>query len=285
MKRALLAAAAAALLATLGRADPLSSTTKDPVPAKVGPKWKGYALLSLEYVAGPIVASQFWWKHALSRNPLKNVFEQEPYLEDKMWHLWNGENLTDFHYSVLKRYFGRDDPWRAMGMTMLTLTAVELLDASDAKARWGFSVRDQAANICGIGLWYLKHRWPGLVPVDVRVGVRRWDRLWVFANQSWRYPKNFNQPLALTEPHLDKYSVMKAEIIARPRGWWYLGFSASLKHGADGWGIPENLFGITAGFDALRWHANRRPGKLTPAANALGRYFALPTEYTHWFED
>ena len=282
MRRALfISVCALAFLRAVIGAEALGPEQTEPRP---GPKWKGYALLSLEYVAGPIVASQFWWKHALNRNPLKNVFEQEPYLEDKLWHLWNGENLTDFHYWVLKRYFGRDAPWQSMGMTMLTLTSVEVLDASDAKARWGFSLWDQAANVTGIGLWYLKHRYPK-IPLEVRVGIRRWNRLEVFVNQSWRYPKNFHKPLALTEPHLDKYSVMKVEVIARPCGFWYLGFSASLRHGQDGWGIPQNLFGATAGFDALRWYANRHPGKLTGAVNAFGRYFALPSEYTYWCED
>jgi hypothetical protein len=259
-----------------------SFAQSDTTNLKTGPRWLGYTFLGMEYVVAPIVASQFWWKHALAKNPFKNIYEQEPYLEDKMWHFWNGENITDFNYWVMKRYMGHDSPWKAMGMTLLTLTAVEVLDASDAKARWGFSVRDQLANMGGIGLWYLKHKYPK-IPIDVRVGIRRWERIPTFVSQSWRYPANFDKPLAATTPHLDKYSVLKAEIIIRPYNFLYVGFASSLKNGSDGWGISKNLFGITAGFDAIRWYANKHKTKASPYLMTFGKYFSESPCYTHWY--
>ncbi len=253
---------------------------------KIGPQWVGWLWLSLEYVAGPIIASRYWWRHAFGQNPFKNIRDQEPYLEDKLWHLWNGENLTDFHHWVLRRYFGKDCELCAMGMTFLTLSAIEILDASDGENRWGLSLWDEAFNVGGIALWYVKKHYS--VPLDVRVGIRRWDRLDVFARRIADFPKVFTdnvpQPPPGKSTHTDNYSILKVEVVVRPYSYFYVGFSSSLATDPAGWGIAENLFGVTAGFDVLRWYANKKPGKLTPYVNSFGRYFCLSPEYTFWFE-
>ena len=249
-----------------------------------GPAWVGWTMLGVEYIVGPVVASHFWWQHAFGTNPFGNIGEKEPYLEDKIWHFWNGENVSHLHYWVLHDYFGKDSPWGAMGLTMLTLTAIELLDASDSKANWELSICDQLANMGGIAFWYLKHKYPQ-IPVDVRIGIRRWDRFDELIKRSYEYPSNFHNPPPGQNTHLDNYSILKAEIIVRPYNYFYIGFVSSLKHNENGWGIAENLFGVTAGFDALRWYANKYPGKITPFTNTFGRYVSESIATTHWFEE
>ncbi|MCD6418987.1 hypothetical protein J7M00_09430 [bacterium] len=252
-----------------------------------GPRWVGYSWLSIEYVIGPIIASSYWWRHAFGTNPFTNVREQEHYIEDKMWHFWNGVNLSDFHNWVLRKYFGQNSPWPAMGMTFITLTAVEVLDASDAEAKWGLSVYDEMANLGGIAFWYVKYKYPEL-PVDVRIGIRRWDVADRIIKRTHTY-KLINPDYVDDIPkgrssHADNYSILKAELIVRPYDYFYIGFSASLKNDEDGWGFSEDLLGITAGFDVMRWYAKKYPSKYSPYIDTFGRYFSQSIAYTHWFK-
>ena len=250
-----------------------------------GPQWVGFSLLGIEYVIGPIIASTYWWKNAFGTNPFTNILEQEHYVEDKIWHFWNGENLSDFHYWVLKKYFGKDSPWAAMGMTFLTLTAVEVLDASDAEAKWGLSLLDEMANLGGIAFWYAKHKYPN-IPIDVRVGIRRWkyaDRLLKRTHTYKLINPDYVEDIPRNRStHYDNYSIFKAEIIVRPYNFFYIGIAASLRNDENGWGLPKDLLGITVGFDVIRWYANKYPGKLTPYANSFGRYFSVSPAYTNW---
>jgi hypothetical protein len=247
-----------------------------------GPAWLGCTLIGAEYLLGPLVASQYWWKEGLARNPFENIVESEPYLEDKIWHCANGATLTDLHYWTLNKFFNVDSRWGAMGMTFLTLTAVELLDGSDRSGKWGVSWRDEAGNISGIMLWYLRQRYPSFVPIDVRLGIRRWNKVPSMI-------KNFAGDITSMDTrhyeslHLNNYSIFKAEIIVRPYSYFYTGLAVSCKTDGSGMGIPENLFGVTAGIDVLRWYANRRKGKFTPFANFIGQNLSLPLSFTFWF--
>ena len=275
-----------AMVSSLSNADSPEINAISASPKEsIGPAWVGYSLLGVEYIIGPIVASQYWWNHALQVNPFTNIEDEskgEPYFEDKIWHFWNGENITDFHYWVLKRYFGKDSEWGAMGLTFLTATGVELMDASDGGGRWGFSLYDEAANISGILFWYLKHKYPQ-IPVDVRVGIRRWDKVGLLIDRSWDI-SGVNAPNR-GSTHMDNYSILKAEIIIRPYNYLYIGLGVSLKTDSLGYGTTENLYGISVGFDVLRWYANKYPGKLTPFANTCGRYLSESIAYTYWFDD
>ena len=247
-----------------------------------GPQWVGWTLLGCEYVICPIIASQHWWRHAFGTNPFTNIREQEHYAVDKMWHFWWGVSITDYNYWLLKRFLGKDSPWLAMGLTLISLSAVEFLDASDAEAKWGLSLADQGANMGGIVLWYAKYRYPDL-PIDVRVGFRRWDRVGLYLKRAYNTGSLVEEPPDGCSVHMDNYSIMKVEVIVRPYNYFYVGIAFSLRTNEDGWGMHENLFGITAGFDALRWYANKYPGKLTPTADAFGRHFSESAAYTHWF--
>jgi hypothetical protein len=252
-------------------------------PATSGPRWAGWAILGAEYIGGPVVASQYWWQNGFGRNPLANIGEQEPYAEDKMWHFWNGENLTDLHYWTLKKYLGKDSPGLAMGLTFTTLTGIELLDGSDSDGKWKFSLWDEAADIGGIALWYLKHKYPGRVPLEVRVGIRRWDKFFLLFKRAAQFSSTFNTA-QYGWSHMDNYSIFKTEVIIRPKSYWYGGLAISCKTDSNGVGIPENLYGATAGFDVMRYYANRKPGRFTPWVNAFGRYLSLSLSHTHWFE-
>jgi hypothetical protein len=247
-----------------------------------GPSWLGYSVLAAEYVAGPFIAFQYWWKDGLTRNPFDNIFEAEPYLEDKTWHCWNGMNLTDLHYWTLRKFFNVDSRWTAMGMTFLTLTTIELMDGSDRNRKWGTSWRDETGNISGILLWYLKQRFPAYVPVDVRVGIRRWDKVPTLVGNLVRDIR-LSDSKGYEASHMNGYSVYKTELIVTPYNYFYAGLAISCKTDSNGVGIPENLFGVTAGFDVLRWYANRNKGKYTPFANFVGQYLSLPLSFTYWF--
>jgi hypothetical protein len=264
------------------RPGPIKQSGPGLVTTPVGPAWMGWSLIAAEYLAGPFIAYQYWWKDGLSRNPFDNIFEGEPYLEDKTWHFWNGANLTDLHYWTLSKFFGIDSRWAAMGMTFFTLTTVELLDGSDRDRKWGVSWRDEVSNVSGILLWYLRQKFPQYVPVDVRVGIRRWDRVPFMVANVVRDIKTSDSE-HYRSLHMNNYSIFKTEIIVRPYNYFYTGLAVSCKTDSNGMGIPENLFGITAGIDILRWYANKYKGKCTPFANFLGQNLSLPLSFTYWF--
>lgn len=96
-----LLAVAACLLAAAGPA-----WSWDQVQGYRVPPWAAKAMLGAGYVAGGAYAFHYWWSSGVGRNPLANIGEDEPYAEDKLWHLWNGENVTDFHYWALRRGWG-----------------------------------------------------------------------------------------------------------------------------------------------------------------------------------
>ncbi len=243
------------------------------------PAWAARGGLAAGWLVGAVAASHYWWQSGLGRNPFNNIGEDEPYAEDKIWHLWNGENLTDLHYWALSRGWGVKSPWPAMGLTFIGLSAIEILDASNADGYWKLSLRDEAADIAGILLWYAKHRWPE--KVQVRVGIRHWGR------SGELFLRLVNYPQARSDQsfcHWEDYAILKTEIIVRPRGYFYFGGAASLKNDPLGRTLPQNLFGATLGFDLTRWLAARSRDAWSPAMQTFGRYFSTSLAYTHWFE-
>ncbi len=198
-----------------------------------------------------------------------------------MWHLWNGENLTDFHHWALSSGWGERSPWLAMGMSFLVLTSVELFDASNRYGYWKFSPLDDAAGAAGILLWYARHRWPERVPVEIRVGIRQWDRSGELFERLAHFPQDrADQAFS----HRDDYAMLKTEVIVRPKGYLYFGGALSLKSDREGHGLEEDLFGATVGFDLTRCLANRARDRWTRALNVFGRYFSTSVSYTHWYE-
>lgn len=245
------------------------------------PAWAARGMLGAGYLAGAAYASHYWWNSGVGRNPLANVGEDEPYAVDKLWHLWNGENLTDLHYWALERGWGRRSPWLAMGMTLAVLGSVELFDASNRDGYWKLSLWDGAADAAGVLLWYAKRRWPERVPVEARVGIRQWGRTGEIFQRLARYPQEREKQ---SYSHWDDYAILKTEVIIRPRGYFYVGGAASLKSDEYGRGLPENLFGATVGFDLTRYLADGRDDRWTRAIGVFGRYFSTSVAYTHWFE-
>lgn len=273
--------ATALLLSCLMAAGPMAADPSTEAGRSTLPGWVVRSSLGLGYLAGAAYAAHYWWKAGVGRNPFANIGEDEPYLEDKIWHLWNGENLTDLHYWALSNGWGRRSPWRAMGMSLLVLTSVELFDASNRDGYWKLSLFDEAAGIAGIMLWYAKHRWPGRVPLEVRVGIRQWGRATEMFGRLTRYPQERDKQSFC---HYDDYAILKTEFIYRPHGFFYIGGTASLK--SDGWGRgqAENLFGATVGFDLTRHLARRDDSQWARALDIFGRYFSTSVAYTHWFE-
>ena len=267
------------------QATPKTPAVEDTAKALWQQQWVGWSIFATEFFGGAVLASQYWWKHGLGRNPFENVVEQEPYLEDKMWHFWNGVNLTDLHYWTLKTYYSRDDPAMAMAMTFVVLTAVETFDASDKDGKWGFSIYDEAANIGGILFWYLKHRYPGRVPVDIRVGIRRWDKVERIIRRGANFGRNFDRgdpneccPMS----HYDNYSILKAELVVRVKKYLTVSFAASLPTDENGCGIPGDLWGIGIGFDPIAFAKEKYPDKVPPFVNTLSRYGSVSIGYTWW---
>ena len=247
---------------------------------KTGPAVVGVGLLATEFIGGPIFASRYWWQDGFGVNPFSAVFEKEHYFEDKAWHFWTGDILTQYHYWIFKHFFGDERPYISMTLTFIALTAVEIFDASDFQRKWGFSIMDEVANVAGIGFWYAKYRYPS-IPVDVRIGVRRWDALGRYVERITHYYKSKRKYFP---GHIDNYSIFKVEFIVRPKKYFYLGFSSSLDD-TNGIGIDKNLFGVTVGFDIMRFGADKlskwRDIKLL---RTLSRYTALDLQFTYWFK-
>lgn len=168
-----------------------------------------------------------------------------------------------------------------MGMTLGVLTAVELLDASNRDGFWKLSLWDEAAGIGGIMLWYAKHRWPGKVPLEVRIGIRKWDRTREICNRLVHYPQERNEQ---SFSHYQDYEALKAEMILRLKGYLYLGGAVSLKESDRAGKGDKNLFGATLGYDLTRYLASKDGGPGSTWLMTWGRYFSTSISYTHWLE-
>ncbi len=241
----------------------------------------GVAWLGLEFIGGPLWAYSQWWQDGIGKNPFKNIREQEPYIEDKLWHIHSGVMFAEFNYWVFNFYFGKDKPFLAMSLSFLILTAIELMDASEITGKWGLSILDQFANMAGIGFWYAKYKYPK-IPMDIRVGFRDYRRSGIFFERMWQVSTDIKHQ---THSRLDSYSALKVEIIVRPKRYLYIGGACSLKD-TNGVGIEEDLFGITGGFDISLWAADKYRDKcFSKYLRTISRFTTFNISCTYWFNN
>lgn len=239
---------------------------------------KGIGVLSLEYVAAPILARQIWWHEGFDwGNPLDNIGEGETYLEDDAWHFACCEMVTELHYQVLTRYFHARRPVPlAAGMTFVTYTAVECLDALDSSGKWSFSVSDEIANCLGIGFWILKHHFPEL-PVYVRVGVRKWGDAANIAKAGFVALGDYDEYRRM---HSDNYAILKTEAICKIYDELYAGVALS-KEDDPG---KRNIWGITAGYDFLALVNRQYSGWWDGPVDFVSRFGSLSFAFTWWLD-
>jgi hypothetical protein len=269
-----------AVLAASTVARPDSDTVSDDRP---GSRWPavtaGVTLLAFEYIAGPIIARRAWWEAGFDwGNPFANIGENEPYLEDNAWHLAACDMLTEFHYRVLRRGLGLDDPVAvSCGLTFVTYTAIECFDALERSGRWRFSIGDEVANCLGIGFWLLKHYFPA-TPLDVRVGVRRWGDVFELAASAPYVFRDYREYVR-RKGQLDLYSVLKVEAICRIHRGLYMGVALSKRDDSR-----HDLWGVTVGYDIWRELAEAKRAWWNAPFRLLSRYAALSMAFTVWLD-
>jgi hypothetical protein len=239
----------------------------------------GASLLGVEYIAGPIIAKQAWWKEGFNYgNPFNNLKDNEPYTEDDAWHFAACNMVTELHYRILDRGFGAKHAVPiAATMTFVTYTTIECLDAMEKTGRWGFSVRDEMANCLGIGFWVLKHYRPD-IPVRVRVGVRKWGDVLEYVGNSLVVFEDYDA-YRRHRHRMDMYSILKVEAIYDFYEEFHAGVAVSKKTHT-----PTDLWGVTFGCDLLRLLARaNKDRKWYPAIRTLTEYGSASMAYTWWF--
>lgn len=236
----------------------------------------GVILLTAEYTIGPAIAYANWWAPGFTwDNPFNHIGELEPYLEDNAWHLAGCTMITELHYRILHECFGsKYATTLATSLTFFDFTAVECLDALEKTGRWKFSIGDEVANVLGIGFWLLKHRYPTL-PVDVRIGVRKWGAVRDLCREAYTAVANFER---FKSENRDHYSILKVEGLYRLGHGFYLGIALSKKDSPS----SDNLWGITAGWDIIK--GLKGTGHRNSLFETMSEYVSMPISFTLWFD-
>jgi hypothetical protein len=250
-----------------------SAAAKTPLSAK-NRIATGIGLLAIEYIGGPLLAQHVWWQDGFRwGNPLDYIGEGEPYHEDDMWHIAACHMFTEYHYQVLSRCFEyRHSVALAGALTFVTWTGIESLDALDIKGKWGFSLNDELANCLGIGFWVFKHYYPD-VPVDIRVGFKSWSYAVGYIRNALVALDDYN---AYAAQHAGNYTRLKVETIYRYNDW-YGGLALSKKDDE-----LKDLWGITGGWDGLRYLNKRTHGWWNKPVAYVSRFASVSLAWTFW---
>ncbi len=238
----------------------------------------GIGLLAAEYTIGPAIAYFSWWKEGfILDNPLKYIDEKEPYLADNAWHIIGCDIITDLHYHILQECFAsKNSVLLSTSLALFDFTIVECLDALEKTGRWEFSPGDAAANVIGVGFWTLKHYYPS-TPVDIRVGVRKWNEIADLFHQVYVAVVDFERFQSKKKDH---YSIFKIEGIYRVHKEIYCGVALSKKDAPS----EENLWGVTAGWDIVKGLKGSGTGSRNNLFGHLSEYLSIPISFTFWLD-
>jgi hypothetical protein len=175
-------------------------------------------------------------------NPIDNIKESEPYLQDNTWHIIGAAATNDANYYILKQYLNDPIVLSAI-ITTITWTQIECIDAFQ---NIGFSVSDIKSNTIGIAFSTLKIKYPN-IPVKLRLGVNKPTQL---------LPRN-NYYKFIMKNH---YNIMKTEIVYSHDNL-YAGVALSTSNN------NKDIFGLTLGYDI---------------AESINKYINLSTNITIW---
>ena len=236
----------------------------------------GIGLLGAEFIGGPLLAKSVWWQDGFLRdNPFKHVGENEPYLEDDAWHFWATNTFTEYHYQILSRCFHyRHALPLACALTFITWSGVECLDALDLRGRWLFSWNDERANCLGIAFWLFKHYYPN-VPLEVRIGMRKWDKFIDYPKRAFTALKDYD---TYTKEHRANYGNLKVEAIYKVYDELYTGIALSKHDGVDN----RNLWGVTMGYDFIKKLNEKKTGWWNGPLYYISKYSAITLGFTYW---
>ncbi|MFP4418309.1 MAG: hypothetical protein ACOC41_07305 [Chitinivibrionales bacterium] len=248
---------------------PSDQYEKTPKPA-VTRKIIGTGMFLTEFIGLPLLEATFSWEHSLRlQNPFKYIKETEPYIQDELWHFVAASTFTELNYGILKNYFGAKKPILAAGI--ISMVSWTMLECLDGMAGSGFSLRDQAGHTLGAGFGMLSLAYPDM-PLHMRVGVKSWPSLFEAFGDAIS-SGNYSESLA------DRYSFMKVELIYLHESSLYGGLAVSTTEETE-----HNIFGITAGFDFVKWLNKRSQGWWNAPLDFVSNHFVTSLTLTWWFE-
>jgi hypothetical protein len=227
----------------------------------------GVSLLAFQFAGIPLLDVAInYQKFPKLINPLSQIFEKEPFIEDKLWHLVGAATFTDLNYYLFKYLLNSEHPLILSGITSFSFwTGMECVDAIMGN---GFSLLDESGNILGIALGIIMLRYPDL-PFRVRLGVKNWNE---FIKATSRVASG-----KLHKEIGSQYNYMKVEFVYLfPSTSLYTGLAVSRKE------HKQNQFGITSGFDLLDWVVKKKNGWWNSPVKLFDNHFSVNLELTIW---
>lgn len=228
----------------------------------------GAGLLLTEFVVLPALDGTIGWEQPLRlQNPFRHIRETEPYIQDELWHFVGASASTNLNYHILRTFFDARDPVIAAGaLSLLNWTIMECLDGM---AGSGFSITDQIGNTLGAAFGMLSLTYPR-VPVKMRVGVRNWSDL-VDAVSDGVSTGNYSRSFS------ERYTFMKTELIYMHQTGLYGGLAVSTHNRTE-----YDMYGVTAGFDIIKWLNDRKEGWWNGPAEFTSSHFSAIVSFTWW---
>lgn len=229
----------------------------------------GATVLGVEFAALPLFNLHIKGDAVTFGNPLHNLRENEPYLQDNVWHFIGAAAATELHYLLLDHYFSISNPKVAAGA--LSLFFWTIMECFDGFTGAGFSVKDQVSNTMGVAFGIFKLYHPQ-IPLYIRVGVENWGRLVAFAGSGFD----------LCAVGTDYYSIFKTEIIYVFENNFYAGIG-SIK--GRGTGNHDDRYGVTVGYELFRGIEQENDYWWAHSLAYFRRHFILSIGVTYWFDN
>lgn len=226
----------------------------------------GVSLLTFQFAGIPLLdVALNYQKFPKLTNPLKHIYEREPFIEDELWHFVGAATFTDLNYYLYKHLLHSKHPLLLSGITSLSFwTGMECVDAIMGH---GFSLLDETGNIAGIAFGILMLKYPDL-PLRARIGVKNWNEFFKAASRIASH--------GLHGEIGPQYNYMKVEFIYLFPSSLYTGLAVSRKEN------KRNQFGITSGFDLINWLNKKKNGWWNFPLERFDNHFSLNLELTIW---
>jgi len=180
-------------------------------------------------------------------NPFNNIKEDEPYLEDNLWHIYGSAITYKINYQIFKTNFNYK--YSEVYASIFTLLIWTNLEIADALIDVGFSRVDIYSDI--IGILYEVVNTKREIPIKIRIGVKDWSELKNLLKDKNRYDTFMS----------NHYSIMKSDIVFIKNNY-YIGLAVSKKENS-----LDNLFGISIGYNPFK---------------NIGKYINLSIDMTLW---
>ncbi|KMQ49671.1 hypothetical protein CHISP_3421 [Chitinispirillum alkaliphilum] len=229
----------------------------------------GATVLGVEFIGIPAFMLNFKGESINNSNPFLNVEENEPYLQDKVWHFVGAAAKTELNYRLLNHYFSLENPAAAAGA--LSFAFWTLMECFDGLTSAGFSVHDQIANTLGMAFGIFNIYYPD-IPIRVRIGVESWGRFFSFARSGFD----------LSSIGTDYYSIFKTELIYVFENDFYAGISLTKGRGKNN---HSDRFGITVGYDIFGSIEENNNSWWAHTLAYFRNYLTLSVGATYWIDE